>query len=269
MTAATTGPAPTTLDLSKVGAIPFLTLLRVELRKSIDTRAGLWLLIVIAGFATAVMALQVVVGLTEDLSLRYGSFMESTLYTTGVLLPVLGILLVTSEWSQRTAMVTFALEPRRSRVLLAKLVAGVVLALLVSAVAMAAAALCNLIYAAIAGDPVSWSLGAVSWWGFLAVQVIGMLAGFALAALLLNTAAAIVVFFIYSLVLPTILNVIAFLVDWVADLLPWVDFTSAQEPLFRGTIAGEEWAHLAVSGAVWLALPLAAGWWRMLRAEVK
>ncbi len=37
-----------------------------------------------------------------------------------VLLPVLGIMLVTSEWGQRTAMVTFALEPRRRRVVWAK-----------------------------------------------------------------------------------------------------------------------------------------------------
>ena len=40
----------------------------------------------------------------------------------GILLPVLGILLVTSEWSQRTAMVTFTLEPSRSRVIAAKFV---------------------------------------------------------------------------------------------------------------------------------------------------
>ena len=44
-----------------------------------------------------------------------------------LLLPVMGILLVTSEWSQRTDMTTFALEPHRSRVIMAKLVTGVVL----------------------------------------------------------------------------------------------------------------------------------------------
>ena len=41
---------------------------------------------------------------------------------TSFLLPILAIMLVTSEWSQRTALVTFTLEPRRSRVVLAKLV---------------------------------------------------------------------------------------------------------------------------------------------------
>ncbi len=33
---------------------------------------------------------------------------------------MLGILTVTGEWSHRTALTTFTLEPRRSRVLLAK-----------------------------------------------------------------------------------------------------------------------------------------------------
>ena len=36
-------------------------------------------------------------------------------------------MLVTSEWSQRTAMTTFTLEPRRMRIVLAKMLAGVAL----------------------------------------------------------------------------------------------------------------------------------------------
>jgi hypothetical protein len=46
---------------------------------------------------------------------------------------VLAILSVTSEWSQRTALVTFSLVPDRRRVLAAKLVAVVVLAVAVMA----------------------------------------------------------------------------------------------------------------------------------------
>ena len=40
------------------------------------------------------------------------------------LLPVVGILLVSSEWSQRTAQVSFTLVPRRPRVIAAKMLAG-------------------------------------------------------------------------------------------------------------------------------------------------
>ena len=44
-----------------------------------------------------------------------------------ILLPIIGILLVTSEWSQRTALITFTLVPKRMRVMSAKIAAGVVL----------------------------------------------------------------------------------------------------------------------------------------------
>jgi ABC-2 type transport system permease protein len=40
------------------------------------------------------------------------------------LLPVVLMLAMTAEWSQRTAMSTFTQEPRRGRVLAAKIAAG-------------------------------------------------------------------------------------------------------------------------------------------------
>jgi hypothetical protein len=50
-----------------------------------------------------------------------------------VLLPIVGILPVSSEWSQRTALITFTLVPRPMQVLVAKLVAGPALALVANA----------------------------------------------------------------------------------------------------------------------------------------
>ena len=44
----------------------------------------------------------------------------------GYFLPVLLILMVTSEWSQRTGLTTFTLEPHRGRVVGAKFVAGLI-----------------------------------------------------------------------------------------------------------------------------------------------
>jgi len=49
-----------------------------------------------------------------------------------------GILLVTSEWSQRASLITFTLVPHRSRVLAAKLLAGVSLAVIGFQVCLAA-----------------------------------------------------------------------------------------------------------------------------------
>ena len=61
----------------------------------------------------------------------------------------LGIMLVTSEWSQRTAMTTFSLEPRRMRIVTAKLLAGVTLTAFVIAFALVVGLICNLLYGGI------------------------------------------------------------------------------------------------------------------------
>ena len=59
------------------------------------------------------------------------------------------------------------------------------------------------------------------------------------------------------------------LIGWFDDLRPWIDFANAQVPLFDWSISGVEWAHLLVSGLLWLGLPLGLGLVRILRAEVK
>ncbi len=250
-------------------AVPFRTLVKVELRKSWDTRAGLWLLVLTAAFTTIAMVIALIVTTTQDVGMDLSDFIATTAYTSAFLLPVLGILLVTSEWSQRTAMVTFTLEPHRGRVIVAKLVAGLALAAAVAAVALVAALVSNLLYAALEGVSPSWEFGAARLGGFLLAQAFAMLIGFALATLLLNTPAAIVAYFAYSFLLPTIFAVAAVFLDWFETLRPWIDFNLAQAPLFDATMTGKGWGHLVVSGLVWLVLPLALGMWRVLRAEVK
>jgi hypothetical protein len=177
-------------------------------------------------------------------------------------------MVLTTEWSQRTAMVTFAHEPRRPLVIAAKALVGVILTLATVVVSIAIGLVCNLLYSAIEGHA-DWSFGWPDFFAFLVTQVLAMLGGFALAALLLNTPAAIVVFFIYKWVLPGIFELGAQLVGWFGDIRPWVDFQSAQEAIWDWSSSGEDWAQLVVSGIVWLGLPLGFGIWRVLRAEVK
>ena len=261
---------PASLDISSTRPLPFGRLVSVEVRKTYDTRAGLWLLISMAIVTALVMVIQLAVVVSQNLTVGYADFMLSTSFSIGVFLPVLGILLMSSEWGQRTAMVTFSLEPRRWRVIAAKLVVGLILAVAAVVVALALGALCNLLYGALSGDPVTWDLGVSQTVKFFALQEIGMLTGFALAALLLNSAAAIVIYFVYSFVLPPIFE-LGTLIDWFADVRPWIDFGAAQTPLFDEStpLDGDAWAHLLVSGLIWLVLPLVIGWWRVLRAEVK
>ena len=116
-----------TLDVSGTPPVPLSRLVRVELRKMADTRAGLWLLSTIGVVTVLVIVAFFVVGESSDRT--FLALLGFASIPQGVLLPVLGILLVTQEWGQRTAMVTFTLVPNRGQVLLAKCLAAVVFVL--------------------------------------------------------------------------------------------------------------------------------------------
>lgn len=258
-----------TLDLAASPRPSFARLVKVELRKSVDTRAGFWLLLVTALLTALVMALTILVLALNDVRADFETFVGTTAFTSSVLLPIIGMLLVTGEWGQRTAMVSFTLVPRRSRVIVAKLVAGLVLALGIAVLAFVLAVLANLLYAAFQGSSPNWHLTLGLVVGFLASQAFSMLVGFALATLLLNTPAAIVLYFVVWWMLPIVLTVVGALVDWFGKLEPWIDIKSAQVPMFEGTLHGEQWGHLAVATLLWIVLPVSLGLWRVLRAEVK
>jgi ABC-2 type transport system permease protein len=110
----------------------------VELRKMTDTRAGFWLQLLVAGLTIALVALVCIFG--EPADRGFGSLIEAAVQPASILLPIIGILLVTSEWSQRTAALTFALVPQRMRVMAAKLLASVIVALIALAGSVAVAA---------------------------------------------------------------------------------------------------------------------------------
>jgi ABC-2 type transport system permease protein len=262
------GARPMTLDVSGTPAIPFGRLVRVELRKAFDTRAGRWLVGVTAGVALVADLVIAIVVATQNDSLEYGDLVAGAAFVCSILLPVLGMMLVTSEWSQRTAMTTFALEPRRMRIVLAKMVAGIALTAFVIAFALVVGVLCNLLFAAFGGT-LDWTFGWTGFFAFLATQTMAMLGGFALACLVLNTPAAIVVFFVYKWVLPGLFALGAALMAWFNSLVDWIDFQSAQNLLYDGGMSAAEWWHLIVSGVLWLVVPLAIGLWRIRRAEVK
>ena len=67
------------------------------------------------------------------------------------------------------------------------------------------------------------------------------------------------------------MSILASLSSGFADVAPWIEFNTAQTPLFTGdfTPTGQEWAQLAVSGSIWLVLPLVLGVLRLLRVEFK
>lgn len=250
--------------------IPFHRLVMVELRKSVNTLAGMWLMITIATLVSFVEVGLMLLTLVNDLDVAFDDFTGVAAFLTSILLPVFGIMLVTSEWGQRSAMVSFSLEPRRGLVIAAKWVAGVALTLATVVGAMVIGLACTLVCDLFQPDTTTWDIGVEVTIGFVIVQTVAMTGGFALACLFLNTPAAIVVFFLYQWVLPIILVALGAVVHQLDDIGPWINLQVALEPLASLDVeTGEEVAQLLVSGSLWLGLPLVAGLWRILHAEVK
>ena len=241
-----------TLDVSGTKPVPFVRQVGVELRKMVDTRAGLWLMVTIAVMTALFVVLLFIFGDNGETDQRtFFNFLGTTSTPQGFLLPVLGILLITSEWTQRTALV-------------------IGLAAMALAMAMAAVA------ALIADAPGAFDgigMDDVAKFGLL--QALGVLQGLAFGLLFLNSAVAIVVFF----VVPIVFNVLVSMISWLQDAAPWIDLSTAQAPLLgidqqtgqpvEQALNLEAWAHLASATTIWIVLPIAIGMWRVLRSEAK
>ncbi|GAB4084208.1 hypothetical protein GCM10028784_08380 [Myceligenerans cantabricum] len=245
-------------------AIPFARLTLVEWRKQLDTRAGLWLLISIALITAGVLAVMAFLG---EGATSFEALFFGTSTPISLLLPVVGILAATSEWTQRTGLITFTLEPRRSRVGLAKLMSALGSGIVFFAVAVALAAVFHLAVVAFTDARAAWDISAGAFWGGLLLTVLYMAQGVAFGALIQNSAGAIVAFF----ALPTAFTLVGSLVGAMRDAMPWIDLTTATEPLLfdAGALSGEQWAQVATSSAIWLLLPLTLGLIRIARSEIK
>jgi ABC-2 type transport system permease protein len=242
--------------------IPFTRLVRTELRKLTDTRASRWLLAAIIAVTPVVVAVMLVVAKPQDLT--YARFADFTQAPQKYLLPVLGLLAMTSEWSQRTGLVTFTLVPDRRRVLLAKFTATVALGLAVIAVAFPAAAVGNALGAALRGGDGSWSFGASASADIALVLLTGLVQGMAFGMALLITAAAIAVFYVAPNLWSVLLNS-----GGLHHVAPWIDLNQAQGPLYDHDITGAGWLQLLVAAAIWVVVPLVIGVARVSRTEVK
>ncbi|AZM49860.1 ABC transporter permease [Streptomyces sp. WAC 06738] len=243
--------------------IPFGRLLRTELRKLRDTRAGTWLLIGILAVTPVIVAVMVVTADPGDLT--YEQFVNITQTPQKLLLPVVGILTVTTEWSQRTGLVTFTLEPDRKRVLLAKACATLLLGVLVLGITFSSAAVGNLLGAALRDGDGAWAFGAGAYLDIAVVLLSGLMMGFAFGMLLLTSAPAIIAFF----VLPNLSSVLFNTVPAMESTGSWVDFNLALSELYDHGLTAGEWLRVLTADLVWVALPAAVGALRVLRSEVK
>jgi ABC-2 type transport system permease protein len=250
-----------------VRPIPTTRLVGVELRKMFDTRAGFWLMASVG--IVSVLATAAVIIWAPDEAITQNTFSTAIGMPLSVVLPIIAILSVTSEYSQRTGLTTYTLVPWRGRVLAAKVVATLIVGVAAMFVALAVGALGNVVGSAITGLDAVWDITLAQFGNIVLANVLGMLMGFMLGVLFRSSAGAIVGYFVYSLVLPVALGTLAAFQEWFRDLQPWVDVNFAVTRLYDQTMTAEYWQQLGVSTLVWLWIPLAIGLRVILRAEVK
>jgi ABC-2 type transport system permease protein len=245
------------MTTSTLGPIPFQRLVRAEWAKATDTRAARWLLVLVA-LTTAGMALVPVLAPTS-FEQTWASYLRVAALGLTILLPVVAILLLTGEWSQRSAMTTFTQEPRRNRVLHAKLAVSIVLAG-AGALFGGAAAAAGLGLAAASGRTLEADLSAGAVTGYLLFVLLNVLAGVALGALLQSSAVAIAA----SFALPAAFAVLGTASTLVSD---WIDMSTTWNRVLEGDWAGHL-PQISFSIVFWVAVPLAAGAVRTLRRDV-
>ncbi len=269
---ATLVPPATTTEAAPIGRtaqpIPTTRLVKVELRKMFTTRSGFWMLVSI-GLLSVISAGSVLV-FAPDSAVTYKSFATAIAFPMSVILPMIAILAVTSEWSQRSGLTTFTLVPSRGRVIGTKAIATLLVGLGSMAVAFAVGALGNLAGSALAGVDTVWDVSLSTAPQIVLGHLVGMAIGFTLGVVLRNSAAAIVGYFVVSLVMPGILVLLAQVRSWFEDLQPWIDWNETQVALLeRVTDSGEEWVMLGSTTMIWIVVPLVVGLLSLRRSEVK
>ncbi len=257
----------TTATAGSPRSIPLSRIVVVELRKSFDTRAGLWLLAGIGLAALLTTAAVILFAPSEEFT--YATFTLAISVPMSVILPIIAVLSVTAEWSQRSGLTTFTLVPHRGRIIAAKAVGLVMVSGAATLLAFVVGAVGNLAGAAIGGTGTVWDQDAAAPAYWVLSNTLLVLVGFTLGVLIRNSPGAIVAYFIYAFVVPPLLTLLAFNQEWFADLQPWVDPNYSQDALLGGGFTGEQWIQLAVTTAVWLLVPLTIGVRSLLRSEVK
>ncbi|MEZ5217787.1 MAG: hypothetical protein R2705_07875 [Ilumatobacteraceae bacterium] len=250
---------PTGIDAASASTapIPFSRLVRVEWIKATDTRAARWLLALVA-LSTAGMMLVPVLD-ESSFDQTHASYLRVAALGLTVLLPVVTILMFTGEWSQRSVMTTFTQEPRRLRVVNAKLAVSLLLgtggAAFGALVSAAGVALAEASGRTPAGD---MSVGVVA--SYLLYVLLNVFAAVALGALLHNSAAAIAA----SFALPAGFALIGKASSLVSE---WIDMSTTWNWMLQNDWGGHL-PQISVSVAFWVGVPLAAGMFRTVRRDV-
>jgi ABC-2 type transport system permease protein len=238
--------------------IPFSRLVAVEGTKATGTRAARWLLAATSASTMGLMLVPLLApGRVEQTSARYLGF---TAIGVTILLPLLSILTLTGEWSQRTAITTFTQESHRARVINAKLAVSVALALAGAAFG-GLVTVAGLTAADVMGRDVAPTLSPLVIVGYLLFVLLNVMTGVVFGLLLQSSAAAVALYF----ALPVVSGLLSQALP--SSAVQWVDTTTTFDWVMYGEWSGHT-PEIAFSVVLWVIAPFVAGLVRTLRREV-
>jgi hypothetical protein len=236
------------------------TLVSVELRKMTDTRSARGVLAGTLGLV--VFALVWKLTHLDSGPSAFDNLVIPTVNIIAIFGPLLGLLAMTSEWTQRTALTTFTLAPRRLPVIGAKYLASVIVSLGLLAAGLALTAAATGIGGLVGdGSDFAGALGDVRSGLIIVVLQVTMAAAF--GALIAQSAGALVAFFVVP-------------IAWDAageavlgrKAAPWFDIYAAYDRL----ASDDPWSHpnwTLTAVLTFVVLPAAIGVRRSLRREIK
>lgn len=237
---------------------PLPTLTLIELRKLVDTPSGVALVITAALLAGVFGGGQVLfndrVGL-DNIATLAGA-------PAGTLVPVLAVLLVTAERSHRTALVSYALVPRRGRVITAKALSAAALATAITPLTLLAAVIIAPVGQLITGHVIDWTVDPSRMAVFTATNVMLALSAVALGLAIGNAPAAIVIILTW----PMVASLLSVRLE-IANVVGWIDLGSVG--VLQDSLAAADIGRAVVATGCWVLVPMLIGTRRILVEEVR
>lgn len=235
-----------------VRPISMIERIGTELRKLTDFRGGRILIWV-------TIALEVLFGL--GLTAASGepvpvvSVITMALFPLVYLIPVLGIIMTTDEWRQKTVMVTYAQDSNRTGVFIAKIIALAILTLLYFVVAI----IIGLVVAPLFGAPVSGIADLPAALPVILTALgLAVLVGAGLGGATLSLGLGLVLMFVGGQAVAPILRQL----PATSEFAGYLDFFSPLQTMLMGIAWPPEVTKAIVAFALWTVVPLAIAVWR-------
>jgi ABC-2 type transport system permease protein len=237
------------------------TLIRVELRKLATIRGPA----VIAEAASAFVIVFAVFAVTtagEGDAPPLGpetlpGFLRSPAQLLGFVALLLGVIAMAGEWTHRTVTKTFLLTPARRRVVMAKMLTGVLVGVGISVLALTLGLLVVLPVLVAKGTALSAAASAEAALATIGISALYGLMGVALGVLTRNQTVALVAALLWNLVLESIVPILvrapqlyAWLPGGAADAVIGRERSGLLDPIGGGLLLAAYAAVLAVAGTL-------------------